>query len=103
MSSKSRAERPSLDRCNATRPWRMFGVLRTAVYLLRRMGALNMLRSGIAFRSIRSHCRNMSTMRTVTFARHDDVDIKLDYKLPSRSSKDAKAPILLWFHGGGES
>ena len=43
----------------------------------------------------------MSELIHLTFARHGGVDIKLGYKLPS--TPRGKAPILLWFHGGGES
>lgn len=45
----------------------------------------------------------MAGLTTVTFARHDGVDIKLGYKLPAPSTSNGKAPILLWFHGGGEA
>lgn len=42
----------------------------------------------------------MTELTHLTFARHGGVDIKLGYKLPS--APRGKAPILLWFHGGGE-
>jgi predicted peptidase len=45
----------------------------------------------------------MTDFKTVVFAQHDGVDIALDYKLPKSAGPDHKAPILLWFHGGGES
>ncbi|KAK1921094.1 Alpha/Beta hydrolase protein [Papiliotrema laurentii] len=41
----------------------------------------------------------MTELTHLTFARHGGVDIKLGYKLPS--APRGKAPILLWFHGGG--
>jgi predicted peptidase len=46
---------------------------------------------------------HMTDFKTVVFAQHDGVDIALDYKLPKSAGPDHKAPILLWFHGGGES
>lgn len=39
-----------------------------------------------------------STMPSVIYAKHDGVEISLDYYLPPG---DGKCPILLWFHGGG--
>lgn len=44
----------------------------------------------------------MSDLKTVVYAKPDGVDIALDYLLPSTASASNKAPILLWFHGGGE-
>ncbi|GFZ47069.1 hypothetical protein JCM24511_04811 [Saitozyma sp. JCM 24511] len=43
----------------------------------------------------------MTDLKTVVFAQHDGVDIALDYSLPKSAGPDHKAPILLWFHGGG--
>ncbi|GMK56027.1 hypothetical protein CspeluHIS016_0210830 [Cutaneotrichosporon spelunceum] len=40
----------------------------------------------------------MSAFKSITYASPDGVDIGLDYALPS---SPGKAPILLWFHGGG--
>lgn len=37
-------------------------------------------------------------MPSVVYAKHDGVEIGLDYYLPPG---DGKCPILLWFHGGG--
>lgn len=43
----------------------------------------------------------MTGFKTVTFAKHEGVDIKLDYMLPAAATPGSKVPILLWFHGGG--
>lgn len=43
----------------------------------------------------------MGVFKTITFAQHDGVDIKLDYMLPQSASSASNLPILLWFHGGG--
>ncbi|BEJ15519.1 hypothetical protein CspHIS471_0501240 [Cutaneotrichosporon sp. HIS471] len=40
----------------------------------------------------------MAEFKTVTYASPDGVDIGLDYSLPPGTGK---APILVWFHGGG--
>lgn len=43
----------------------------------------------------------MPDFKTLTYATHDGVDIKLDYLLPANATPNSPVPILLWFHGGG--
>lgn len=44
----------------------------------------------------------MVDFKSVVYATHDGVEIGLDYALPRNASEGKPAPILLWFHGGGE-
>ncbi|WWD22227.1 hypothetical protein CI109_106718 [Kwoniella shandongensis] len=39
--------------------------------------------------------------KTAVYSTVDGVDIALDYVVPTKASPENKAPILLWFHGGG--
>ncbi|KAK8845290.1 hypothetical protein IAR55_006003 [Kwoniella newhampshirensis] len=39
--------------------------------------------------------------KTAVYSTVDGLDIALDYTLPTGASPEKKAPILIWFHGGG--